>query len=122
MQRLPTIDRLEGVDVVLIVTANELQTKLHVAAYRGEENFPNTMVLADSEQDLMEQYKVAAVPYTVVVDEDGRIGAKGAGFTLGEMGALLSQAKALRERRLSRNGLIQVPPVGVGPQARSAGR
>ncbi len=86
-----------------------METKLFLAQYGREKRFPELWALADRDHKLMDHYKVVAVPYAVVVDEDGRVGAKGAGFSSSHVAALISQAEEVRQQRQARSGELQLP-------------
>ena len=102
MNAVPIFGRAEGVQLIVVVSATAMNTRLFVEQYRREELFPDLPVVADLHQEIMSQYKVAAVPYIVAVDQDGQIGAKGAALSSGEIALLLQQADQMRERRHGR--------------------
>jgi len=83
---------------VLVVRARELPARLFVtehSEHAREVNFPQAPVLSDPQNRVADAYNARVVPYIVVVDAQGRIAAKGSGFTLGQIGNLLNQADRL---------------------------
>jgi hypothetical protein len=115
MQRAGAFSHSEELELTVIVSATTLRTRLYVAQYRKDELFPGVPLVADPDQEWMGYYKVNAVPYVVVVDEDGRIGGKGSVVTLAEIGQLIRQADELRDRRRQRaERMLRDAEVGTG--------
>jgi hypothetical protein len=85
----------DDAEVVLVVGAAELKTKLFVSRHGREAQFPDASVIADPRGDIASHYKVIVSPYTVVVDTKGRVVAKGSATTGGEMWLLINQADRL---------------------------
>jgi methylamine dehydrogenase accessory protein MauD len=109
MGRVPSLREREDAQLILVVSATPLQTQLFLAGHRQDVAFPDVLAVADAKRELAEQYKVAAVPYSVVVDEDGRVGAKSAGWSLEEIDSLITAAEALRQRRQAREEGRELP-------------
>ncbi len=82
-------------EVVLVVRAGELKTKLYVSEYGRDELFRQVPVIADPDGRVSADYKVVVAPYTVIVDAAGRVGAKGSALTGGEIWMLMNQADRL---------------------------
>jgi hypothetical protein len=102
MLHVPSLHSRENLELVLVVRGKALETKLFLAEFRRAERFPDVLVLPDADRALMDQYKVVAVPYAVVVDEDRRVGAKGTGTSPGEIEALIAHAEESRRQRQAR--------------------
>jgi methylamine dehydrogenase accessory protein MauD len=113
MRGVPALREREDAELVLVVSGNPLQTQLFLANHRQDVAFPDILAVADAKRELAEQYKVAAVPYSVVVDEDGRVGAKSARWSLEEIASLVTSAEALRQRRRAREQGRELPPFSV---------
>jgi methylamine dehydrogenase accessory protein MauD len=97
LAQVPSLRAIEGVELILVVSAKELETRLFLAEADRDVNFPEVLALADSNRRLTHTYRVAAVPYAVVVDEDARIAGKRTGWSPGEIESLMRQAEALRQ-------------------------
>lgn len=106
---VPTLTRWEQTELLLVVGGSALDARLYMAEHHREERFPSVPVLCDRDYGLMEKYKVSAVPYVVVVDEDGRVGAKGSPLASAEIAMLLRQSDELRRKRQE-----AAPRPGVG--------
>jgi peroxiredoxin len=100
MTEMPVLATREDMILVLVVSGKPLDARLFLATFRREIGFPHVPALADPDSKLTQQYNARAVPYVVVVDEDGRIGAQGA-VPLDQLGSLFHQADELRQRRLT---------------------
>jgi hypothetical protein len=98
-------------ELVLVVGSNATRTKIYLANYRLEGGFA---AIADSDRGLTEQYKVAAVPYAVVVDEGGHVGAKGSVLTLEEIESLVHDAEEWRQQRHETQRQAAPPAVPAG--------
>jgi hypothetical protein len=106
--------------MVLIVVGKELDARLFMAEHWGETVPRGARIVADAERSLMEQYRVRGAPYAVVVDEAGRVAAKGTAVTLDEYGYLLARADgALEPASGGEPGLQhrQPAPAGTGASA-----
>jgi methylamine dehydrogenase accessory protein MauD len=93
---LGTLDEFE---LILVMSASKMRTQLFLAELWHGSPTPSFMVVADEKRLHADRYKSVVVPYAVVVDEDGLIGAKGGPMTLTEVAALLRQADELMRRR-----------------------
>ncbi len=115
MRLVPLLsEAVDEFELVLIVGSSETDSRMFLEEHRRKDAFPGVHVVADPSGRLMAEYKVAAVPYVVVVDEAGRIGARGGGVTSGELGGLIAQADRLRRIRSGETGAEDQAP---GPEA-----
>jgi hypothetical protein len=115
MQRLGSLSSIEDTELILVFGASPLRAKLYLSEFLRESTVPSMLVATDETQDLKDQYKAVAVPYAVVVDEDGRIGAKGSVVTFAEIGQLINQSSQLRQQRLSRTGGLETSSTLTDP-------
>jgi len=113
MTGVPVLATHERLELVLVVRAKPLDTRLFLGGLRREINFPHVPVLADPQGELAEAYKVRMVPFNVVVDEDCRIGARGVGLLLEEISGLIRQSDELRQRRLSEEAEEDLLSAGI---------
>ena len=99
---------LNGVLLLLVITAEEARARLFVQRFTLEEKHPDVIVLADPKRNVASRYKVGAVPYAVVVDEEGHIGAAKVGVKEEDIPVLIDAAADRRLRRLGR--VPEAPP------------
>jgi methylamine dehydrogenase accessory protein MauD len=106
IERIGSLLEFGKFEIVLAVGASVTKTRLFVMEYDSlvEADVP---VIADAERELSDRYRVGAVPYIVLIDEDGRIGGKGVGLSVLDAGVLVTQADELRRKRL---GLPEMTP------------
>jgi methylamine dehydrogenase accessory protein MauD len=93
------LNPLEDVRFVLVFGAGEIKVKLFVTTFTSEESLKDIPVLTDPDRVLTRHYQVAAVPYAVLVDEDGEIGATGLGMAENDIKAMLYRAAERRAER-----------------------
>ena len=94
MRVSPTVG-ITGVDVILIIHANEEDATLYLTKHRCDV-IPNLHVITDPERKIADSYKATVSPFVVVVNSDGRVGAKRSALTLTEIGMLIDSAKVTR--------------------------
>ncbi len=94
MRVSPTVG-IDDVEVILIVQGNEENTALYLAKHRSD-IIPNLLVVTDPERSIAENYKANVSPFVVVINSNGRVGAKRSALTLTEIGMLIDSAKVTR--------------------------
>lgn len=99
MGRSYRLAAFNGVDLVVAVTANKTRAELFAMEFWRGNKPEHFAVLPDRHKDNYNNYQVSLVPYAVVVDEDGRIGAKGSAVGFAEVAHMIQQAEQLRLRR-----------------------
>jgi len=99
MSHIQTYHDWEEVDLVLVLSTDSTRAELYLLEYIRGEKAQQIVVIADSSRRLNNQYKITSVPFAVIVDEDGRIGAQGTVITLAEIGHLIGRANMQRNQR-----------------------
>jgi methylamine dehydrogenase accessory protein MauD len=99
MSVIPAIVASVNCELILVLDSNVLNARLFLEEHWRDAPMPTFPVVADHKNELGGRYRVVGVPYAVVIDEDGRIGAHSAATTLADVHVLLLQSTELRRRR-----------------------
>jgi hypothetical protein len=94
---VPDFAARADLSVVLVVGNSEEQTEEFLEGRLAESAVAKVALLADAEKNVFGDFGVTTTPYAVVVDRNGRIGAKGIVNEIDEVDRLIRQSDGRRE-------------------------
>lgn len=98
---LDVISQIRSVELVVILTGSRMRIEVFAAEIAHKTSGFEIPIVADEDHVLMDRYNVSAVPYCIVIDEDGRIGSQGSAVTRTEVESLVLQADGRRRSPLA---------------------